>query len=211
MGTAEIAIGSTVLDTWFERDRQHVCLSRRQADGSAGGTIIEWWDGAVTEAVDDGFLNPRNYHASAFEYARSHGLLSEHAPVSIKPAPRGTVMASESLGVYLGWLPGGAPIWSARATEEQKAKGAWVYNCEEEAREDVASDAARATDGIEFASVAERDAFLAGRGLPGDLSFWEVELDVTPKGMRQPTRASLGACADAGVDLPDGQGPAPGR
>lgn len=63
----------TELETWFERDRQHVEL-RWKDDGE---TIVEWWDEAVTEAVDDGFLNPRDWHGSALEYARDVGLLEK--------------------------------------------------------------------------------------------------------------------------------------
>ena len=32
-------------------------------------TIVEWWDDAVSEAIEDGFLDPRNYHQSAWDYA----------------------------------------------------------------------------------------------------------------------------------------------
>jgi len=55
----------TTLQTWFERDRAHVCLNDLD-----GNTLIEWWDDDVSEAIDDGFLDPRDYHRSAFEYAR---------------------------------------------------------------------------------------------------------------------------------------------
>jgi hypothetical protein len=66
----KLTIGDTELDTWFERDRSHVNLKRKDT----GETIIEWWDDAVGEAVEDGFLNARDYHGSAFEYAESMGL-----------------------------------------------------------------------------------------------------------------------------------------
>lgn len=65
----------TVLQTWFERDRAHVCLSRMGSDGEAGDTIIEWWDEAVAEAVENGFLKPRDYHGSAYAYAERHGFI----------------------------------------------------------------------------------------------------------------------------------------
>lgn len=61
----------TELNTWFERDRSHVELR----DSLTDQTIVEFWDSAVSEAIEDGFLNPRDYHASAFEYAQSLGLL----------------------------------------------------------------------------------------------------------------------------------------
>jgi len=66
-----ISINSTEIRTWFERDRQHVNLVNKLTDE----TIIEWWDFEVTEAIEDGFLNSRDYHASAYEYAKERGLL----------------------------------------------------------------------------------------------------------------------------------------
>lgn len=61
----------TEVRTWFERDRAHVELR----DSLTDQTIVEFWDGAVSEAIEDGFLNPRDYHQSAFDYAQSLGLL----------------------------------------------------------------------------------------------------------------------------------------
>lgn len=61
----------TELHTWFERDRSHVELRNADTDE----TIVEWWDEAVGEAIEDGFLNPRDYHGTAYEYAVSVGLL----------------------------------------------------------------------------------------------------------------------------------------
>jgi len=59
------------LHTWFERDRAHVELR----DPVTDETIIEWWDEAVEEAIEDGFLDPRDYHGSAFKYARYVGII----------------------------------------------------------------------------------------------------------------------------------------
>jgi hypothetical protein len=67
----ELRIDDTELLTWFERDRAHVEL-RNKLDDS---TIVEWWDEDVSEAVEDGSLNPRHYHSSAYEYAEVCGLL----------------------------------------------------------------------------------------------------------------------------------------
>lgn len=55
---------STTLTTWFERDRAHVCLLT--ADGST--TLLEFWDEQVQEMVSDGFLDPKDWHASMLEY-----------------------------------------------------------------------------------------------------------------------------------------------
>lgn len=59
------------LYTWFERDRSHVELR----DDDTDRTIIEWWDDAVTDAVEDGFLDPRDWEGSAIEYAEYLGLI----------------------------------------------------------------------------------------------------------------------------------------
>ena len=58
-------IEDTEIHTWFERDRASVEL--RYIDSQE--TIVEWWDEAVSEAIEDGFLDPRNYHQSAWDYA----------------------------------------------------------------------------------------------------------------------------------------------
>lgn len=58
------------VETWFERDRAQVTLY----DGN-GDTILEWWDEAVEEAIEDGFLDPHDYLDSATEYAKSLGIL----------------------------------------------------------------------------------------------------------------------------------------
>lgn len=51
--------------TWFERDRAHVEL----IDVETEETVIEWWDEDVEQAVEDGFLDPRDWLGSAMEYA----------------------------------------------------------------------------------------------------------------------------------------------
>ena len=62
---------SIELYTWFERDRAHVELRDKRTER----TVIEWWDETVMEAVDDGFLNPKDYLNSAVHYAESLGLI----------------------------------------------------------------------------------------------------------------------------------------
>jgi len=69
----ELRIDDTELLTWFERDRAHVELRSRLDDS----TIVEWWDEEVSEAVEDGLLNSRDYRASAYEYAELRGLLPD--------------------------------------------------------------------------------------------------------------------------------------
>ena len=58
---------NTSLQTWFERDRSMVALS----DASTGRVVLEVWDEDVHALVEDGFLNPRDWHGSAVEYANS--------------------------------------------------------------------------------------------------------------------------------------------
>lgn len=67
----------TEVDTWFERDRAYVILWEVDDDGDRVREIMEWWDEAVGEAVEDGFLNPRDWHGSARAYAEHLGLLPE--------------------------------------------------------------------------------------------------------------------------------------
>ncbi len=182
MADRDVTIDDTVVGTWSERDRQHVCLSFRDATGHAGATIVEWVDGAVTDAVEDGFLDPRDYHGSAFAYARENGLLAPGtAPVTLSETPRGVVAALGGKGVYMGWRAGGEPIWSTEASEEELAKGAWTFDDEADARSTLENDVDDAVD---------------------DLSFAVAELDVTPAGRRSPSRASLDSCVAAGLVLP---------
>ena len=61
----------TKISTWFERDRAHVDLVNANTDE----TIIEWWDDAVHQAVEDGFLDPNDWHGSALQYARDMDLI----------------------------------------------------------------------------------------------------------------------------------------
>jgi hypothetical protein len=69
----QLSIDETELLTWFERDRAHVEL-RNKLDDS---TIVEWWDEDVAEAIEDGSLNPRDYHSTAYGYAEVCGMLPE--------------------------------------------------------------------------------------------------------------------------------------
>jgi hypothetical protein len=60
---------NTSVSTWFERDRAMVCLSDTNET-----TILIAWDSGVAELVEDGFLDPRDWHGSAVEYANHLGL-----------------------------------------------------------------------------------------------------------------------------------------
>ena len=66
------------VETWFERDRAYVGLYPADNDGRPDtnqDAIIEFWDKGVSEAIDDGFLDPGDYEGSVIEYARYVGLL----------------------------------------------------------------------------------------------------------------------------------------
>jgi len=58
--------------TWFERDRASVEL--RNEDTAE--TILELWDDDVYQAVEDGYLNPRDWEGSMLEYAKYLGLIN---------------------------------------------------------------------------------------------------------------------------------------
>ena len=56
--------------TWFERDRANVEIRYGRT------TVVEWWDEAVAEAAEDGFLDPRDWRGSAIAYAKTLGLIA---------------------------------------------------------------------------------------------------------------------------------------
>ncbi len=78
-----LTLEGTTIAVWEERDRLHICLSRKDNDR----TLIEWWDDDARQAIEDGFLdtsdvimgrlgsNPRQggkLHQSAFDYWQQH-------------------------------------------------------------------------------------------------------------------------------------------
>jgi hypothetical protein len=78
---------NTQINTWFERDRASVVLETLD-----GTSIIEWWDEAVDEAVQDGFLDSSDWHGSAIEYANYVGAQPQDgARETVEEAPRGAV------------------------------------------------------------------------------------------------------------------------
>lgn len=85
---AKWTVNNTELETWFERDRAMVELK----DKRTGNTIVEWWDEDVAEAIEDGYLSPRDYHGSALEYANMHKLTARKK----NPAKRNTKVNRKS-------------------------------------------------------------------------------------------------------------------
>jgi hypothetical protein len=59
-------VDNTEVATWFERDRAQVTLT----DKRTGAELLDLWDEDVAQAVEDGFLDPRDWHGSAYEYAK---------------------------------------------------------------------------------------------------------------------------------------------
>lgn len=67
------------VEVWFERDRKHLALTH----SSRKMPVVELWDDAVNEAIENGFLVPPRHprpttemwRAPLLEYARSHQLI----------------------------------------------------------------------------------------------------------------------------------------
>lgn len=59
-------------ETWFERDRAYVGLENEN-----GETILEFWDEEVREAIEDGFLDPKDFKGSIIEYAKHLGVIKQ--------------------------------------------------------------------------------------------------------------------------------------
>lgn len=79
-GTNRFDESNTAVDTWFERDRKYVGLYPKDDEGKPdtnAKAIVEWWDEAVDEAIEDGFLDPRDWHGSALSYAKQMGVIKE--------------------------------------------------------------------------------------------------------------------------------------
>ncbi len=59
-----LTIKNTTCNTWFERDRAMILIE----DKKTGETIAEFWDETVGQLVEDGFLNPKDWHGSSISY-----------------------------------------------------------------------------------------------------------------------------------------------
>jgi hypothetical protein len=57
------------VETWFERDHASVIVYKN------GKEVAEWWDDDVRQAVEDGFLDPKDWEGSAIRYCEDMGLL----------------------------------------------------------------------------------------------------------------------------------------
>ena len=64
----KIKFEDTELHTWNERDRALIELRDKKRDE----TLVEWWDEEVGEALEGGWLNPRNLHESVYDYYKKY-------------------------------------------------------------------------------------------------------------------------------------------
>lgn len=183
-----LAIEDTIIATWHERDRNYLALHLKGGDDGHGDTLVEWWDEDYVQAVEDGFINPRRLHESAFEYASDMGLLNPANRIKREPVPTGWVIVHEDEGALLTWRNGGEMIWSSDASAEDIERGAVVFGDEADAEEFFRED----VDGEE---LADNEEFL------DKLTYHEVELDVTPEGHARPRRASAAKLSEIGVDI----------
>ena len=184
-----LTIDDTIIDEWHERDRNHLILYVKDGDGGFGDSIVEWWDEAYVEAIEDGFIDPRKPHESAFEYAAQMGLLNPANRVGRAPVVTGVVVVHPDLGAYMTWRAGGDDVWSSQADAVTMERGAVTFADEASAREFFEQD-------VEGEELADNEHFLS------EMEFHEVELDVTPEGHAHPRRVSAVKLAELGVDLP---------
>lgn len=56
----------TRIETWFERDRANVRLV--DTTTTPENDLIDLWDESVAEAVEDGLLDPKDWHRSAYDW-----------------------------------------------------------------------------------------------------------------------------------------------
>lgn len=74
-GSAPVApvykISDLELHTWFERDR--ACVELRSPNGE---TVFEAWDEDCLQLIEYGYLDPKDFKQSAFDYAQELGLIA---------------------------------------------------------------------------------------------------------------------------------------
>ena len=122
--------------TWFERDRAHVALLIRDPfnrDDLYDYTLVEWWDEAVAEAVEDGFLKGRNWHQEAYDYYIQYQLV----PKDKVPRDFCAIKLSYVDDRWFVWDDTGPPAPDRHAPSEREGledtsggiqKGDWIVN-----------------------------------------------------------------------------------
>lgn len=114
-----------VLRTWFERDRKWVAL----VNGKTDEVVVEFWDDDVDEAIEDGFLNPKDFHKSLMAYALSHKLIwDEDRPESKKnPTDDKDVQACIRALIYLTKRPEDTEAIKEHVLDAIESEGLWTY------------------------------------------------------------------------------------
>lgn len=68
-----------VVDTWFERDRKnvsyHLKINKSGDDNSV--SVASFWDDDVTQEIESGFLDPRDWRGSGFTTLKERGRVEE--------------------------------------------------------------------------------------------------------------------------------------
>lgn len=59
------------VSVWEERDRLHIHV--HADDGQT--TVIDWWDDAARELIEDGFVNARRLETSVLDYCEHLGVI----------------------------------------------------------------------------------------------------------------------------------------
>lgn len=59
-----VPFNRTYIDDWSERDRAYIILYEKGTERE----LFELWDDAVSDAISDGFIDPKNLHRSMYEY-----------------------------------------------------------------------------------------------------------------------------------------------
>ena len=209
----QIPLKDTEIHTWFERDRAHVELRHIETQE----TIAEWWDEAVTQALEDGFLSagrgPRPsedaYWRSAYEYAESVGMLDParfiQTPQPLEDLSPSILSRDERAQLVALW--GKEPNLSFGEAQAIKEMEGWLRSGVRPVPQlEVSMDTLRAVMGLLAAGIAEfeedwwSDTFETPEG-PRSINVWVSEGNV---------HVSLYRVVDTdtpGVQREDTQGP----
>lgn len=182
-----IPLEDTEIHTWFERDRAHVELRHIQTQE----TIVEWWDEAVTQALEDGFLSagrgPRPsdeaFRRSAYEYAECAGMLDPawfiQPPGPLEDLSPSILSKDERAQLVALW--GKEPNISPSEALAMKEMEGWLRSGVRPAPQlEVSMDTLKAAIGTLAAEIAEihdawwSDTFMTPEG-PRSINVWTSE------------------------------------
>lgn len=98
----KLRINDTEIHTWFERGRAHVELRDKKTRQS----LLDFWDDNVHELVEDGFLNPRDWHGSMFAYYKHlQNAGSGNTCVRCNPEQADFALVHDSFSACANWEP----------------------------------------------------------------------------------------------------------